>query len=42
MRVLAAIQSPEVIRAILNCLGFPPRPPPVAPPALGGLLPAEL
>jgi hypothetical protein len=42
MRILAALQSPEAIRAILECLGLPARPPPVAPPALGGLLPAEL
>ncbi len=41
MRVLAAIQSPEAIRAILECLGLPARPPPVAPPALGVLLPAD-
>jgi hypothetical protein len=41
MRVLAAIQTPEAIRAILECLGLPTRPPPVAPPATGRLLPAE-
>ena len=42
MRVLAAIQSPEAIRAILECLGLPARPPPVAPPAVAFLLPDEL
>jgi hypothetical protein len=42
MRVLAAIQSPDAIRDILECLGLPARPPPVAPAALGGLLPADL
>jgi hypothetical protein len=31
MRMLAAIDSPEVIRKILLCLGLPTRPPPVAP-----------
>ena len=30
-RVIAAIQSPEAIRAILECLGLPSRPPPIAP-----------
>lgn len=30
MRILAAIQSPEAIRAILECLGLPSRAPPVA------------
>jgi len=29
MRILAAIHSPEAIRAILECLGLPPRPPPI-------------
>ena len=42
MRVLAAIQSPDAIRAILECLGLPARPPPVAPTVLGGLLHADL
>jgi len=41
MRILAAIQSPDAIRAILECLDLPPRPPPIAPPALGSLLLAE-
>ena len=31
MRILAALHSPEAIRAILACLGLPPRAPPVAP-----------
>jgi len=31
MRVLAAIVTPEAIRAILDCLGLPARAPPVAP-----------
>ena len=30
MRILAAIHSPEAIRAILDCLGLPARAPPVA------------
>ena len=30
MRILAAIHSAEAIRAILDCLGLPPRAPPVA------------
>jgi hypothetical protein len=41
MRVLASIQSPDAIRDILECLGLPARPPPVAPAMLGGLLPAD-
>ncbi|MBZ5641079.1 MAG: transposase, partial [Acidobacteriia bacterium] len=41
MRILAAIQSPAAIRAILECLGLPPRPPPVAPPAVDRLLSAD-
>ena len=32
MRILAAIQTLSAIRAILECLGLPPRAPPVAPP----------
>jgi hypothetical protein len=31
MRILAAIHPPETTRAILECLGLPARPPPVAP-----------
>ena len=31
MRLLAAIQSQEAIRAILGCLGLPARAPPLAP-----------
>ncbi len=31
MRVLAAIYTPEPIRAILECLNLPPRAPPIAP-----------
>jgi hypothetical protein len=42
MRVLAAIQTPDAIRDILECLGLPACPPPVAPAVLGGLLPADL
>jgi hypothetical protein len=30
LRVLAAIQSPEAIRKILDCLGLPSRAPPIA------------
>jgi hypothetical protein len=30
MRIVAAIQAPEVIRKILECLGLPARPPPLA------------
>jgi len=41
MRILATIQSPEAIRAILECLDLPPLPPPIAPPALGSPLLAE-
>ena len=31
MRILAAIEDPTVARKILDCLGLPSRPPPVAP-----------
>jgi len=31
MRILAAIHSLGAIRAILECLGLPPRPPPIRP-----------
>ncbi len=31
LRLLAAIESPEAIRAILDCLGLPSRAPPLAP-----------
>jgi len=31
MRILAAIEYPSVARKILDCLGLPSRPPPVAP-----------
>ena len=31
MRLLAAIESEEAIRAILGCLGLPARAPPLAP-----------
>jgi hypothetical protein len=41
MRVLAAIQSPDAIRDILECLDLPARPSPVAPAVLGGILPAN-
>ena len=34
MRILAAIQSPEPIRKILDCLGLPARAPPIAPAAI--------
>jgi hypothetical protein len=31
MRILAAIQTPDAIRSILECLGLPARPPPLMP-----------
>jgi hypothetical protein len=31
MRILAAIDQPEVVRAILDCLGLNSRAPPLAP-----------
>ena len=31
MRILAAIEDPAVAREILDCLGLPSRPPPLAP-----------
>ena len=31
MRILAAIDDPHVIRRILECLGLPPRAPPLHP-----------
>ena len=31
MRILAAIERPHTIREILDCLGLPSRPPPIAP-----------
>ncbi len=41
MRLLAAIERPEAIHAILKCLGLPARAPPLAPakpePATGDL-----
>ena len=33
LRILAAIHSPDAIRAILECLGLPTRAPPIAPAA---------
>jgi hypothetical protein len=36
MRILCAIHPPEAIRKILDCLGLPSRPPPIAPAALEG------
>jgi len=30
MRIVAAIQAPEAMRKILECLGLPARPPPLA------------
>src|SRR5436309_6983823 len=33
MRILCAIHPPEAIRKILDCLGLPSRPPPLAPAA---------
>jgi hypothetical protein len=33
LRILAAIQSPEAIQKILDCLGLPSRAPPIAGPA---------
>jgi hypothetical protein len=32
MRILAAINPPEAIRKILDCLGLPSRPAPIARP----------
>jgi len=32
MRIMAAIRSPQSIRAFLKCVGLPARPPPLAPP----------
>ena len=40
-RILAAIQSPAAIRAILECLGLPSRPPPIAPAKGTGVLPTD-
>jgi hypothetical protein len=34
MRIMAAIHSPEAIRGILECLGFPTRAPPISPEAV--------
>jgi hypothetical protein len=31
MRILAAINSPDAIRGILECLGLPSRAPPISP-----------
>ena len=31
MRILAAINTPEAIKAILGCLGLPSRAPPISP-----------
>ncbi|MFQ5473131.1 MAG: hypothetical protein ACE5FA_09635 [Dehalococcoidia bacterium] len=31
MRVLSTIEQPQVVVAILDCLGLPARPPPIAP-----------
>ena len=31
LRILAAIHPPDATRKILDCLGLPSRPPPVAP-----------
>ena len=31
MRIVATITQPEVIRSILECVGLPARPPPLAP-----------
>jgi hypothetical protein len=31
MRILSAIQTPDAIRSILDCLGLPTRPPPITP-----------
>ena len=32
MRVIAAITEPTVAKAILKCMGLPPRAPPLTPP----------
>jgi hypothetical protein len=34
MRILCAVNPPEAIRKILDCLGLPSRPPPISPAAL--------
>lgn len=31
MRILCAINPPDAIRKILDCLGLPSKPPPIAP-----------
>ena len=31
MRLISTITQPEVIRAILECIGLPARPPPLSP-----------
>ena len=31
MKILCAVNPPEAIRKILNCLGLPSRPPPISP-----------
>jgi len=42
MRILCAIHPPEAIRKILDCLGLPSRPPPIASAALEGDVVDEL
>jgi len=34
MRILCAIQPPEAIKKILDCLGIPSKPPPISPAVL--------
>ena len=36
MRIVCAIHPPEAIRKILDCLGLPSRPPPIASAVLEG------
>jgi hypothetical protein len=31
MRIISTVTDPEVVRKILECIGLPARPPPVAP-----------
>jgi hypothetical protein len=31
MKILCAVNPPDVVRKILDCLGLPSRPPPIAP-----------
>jgi hypothetical protein len=35
MRILCAVNPPEAVRKILDCVGLPSRPPPISPAATG-------